>query len=52
MVGNQLLVSTSLINSFGTSVIDQHVRELINVIGFLLLISLSRVSVLNCVLLN
>ena len=27
MVGKELLVSTSLINPFGTSIIDQHFRE-------------------------
>ena len=30
MVGKQLLISTSLINPFGTLIIDQHNRESIN----------------------
>ena len=34
MVGKQLLISTSLINPFGTLIIDQHNRESINLIGF------------------
>ena len=34
MVGKQLLISTSLINPFGTSVINQHVRESIKLISF------------------
>ena len=34
MVDKQLLISTSLINPFGTSVIDQHVRESTVLIGF------------------
>ena len=35
MVGKELLVSTSLINPFGTSIIDQHFRESIKLIGFI-----------------
>ena len=34
MVGKELLVSTSLINPFGTSIIDQHFRESIKLIDF------------------
>ena len=34
MVGRELLVSISLINPFGTSIIDQHFRESIKLIGF------------------
>ena len=34
MVGKQLLVSTSLINPFRTSIIDQQVPESIKLIGF------------------
>ena len=34
MIGKELLVSTSLINPFGTSIIDQHFRESIKLIGF------------------
>ena len=34
MAGKQLLISTSLINPFGTLIIDQHSRESINLIGF------------------
>ena len=35
MVGKQLLVSTSLINPFGTLIIDQHNRESINLSAFI-----------------
>ena len=38
MVGKQLLISTSLINPFGTLIIDQHNRESINLIGTKLMI--------------
>ena len=34
MVCKQHLISTPLINPFGTSVIDQHIRESIKLIGF------------------
>ena len=34
MVGKKLLVSTSLINPFGTSIIDQHFQESIKLTGF------------------
>ena len=45
MVGKELLVSTSLINPFGTSIIDQHFRESIKVDQLLSLLSSSRVTV-------
>ena len=34
MVGKKRFVSTSLINSFGTSIIDQHFPKSIKLIGF------------------
>ena len=34
MAGTQLLVSKLLIHPFGTPIIDQHVRQSINLIGF------------------
>ena len=34
MVGKQLPISTSLINPFGTLIIDQHNQESINLVGF------------------
>ena len=34
VVGKQLLISTLLINLFGTSIIDQHVRESVKLINF------------------
>ena len=40
MVGKELLVSTSLINPFGTSIIDKHFRD-----RLLSLLSSSRVTV-------
>ena len=34
MAGKQLLISTSLKNPFGTSIIDQHLQKSTNLIGF------------------
>ena len=34
IVGNQVLISTSLLNPFGISKIDKHVPESTNLIGF------------------
>ena len=44
-VGKELLVCTSLINTFGTSIIDQHFRESIKLDRLLSLLSSSRVTV-------
>ena len=46
LVGKQLLVSTSLINPFGTSIIDQHIQESIMLIGFITFFP-SRVTVFS-----
>ena len=45
MVGEELLVSTSLINPFGTSIIDQHFSRINKVDRLLSLLSSSRVTV-------
>ena len=36
MVGKQLLISTSLINPFETSIVNQHLRESTNLMAFIL----------------
>ena len=43
MAGKQLLISKLLMNPSGTSIIDQHVRESIKLIGFYHLFPFSRV---------
>ena len=49
-VGKQLLISTSLINPFETSVIDQHVRESTNLVGFYHFFPRAELRSFNCFL--